>query len=128
MGGLSSTAGLTGLGSLAGLGGLYGGASMLTDPYALGGTSSLSNPFGLQNLYYTITTPGGVQFQIPFLEIASTLGAGSLYNQLFPSLFNPQTSTTSAIGSTYLNPQTTNTSTTGSTYKATTGATGVTII
>ena len=65
----------------------------------------LGSAFGLQNLFYTISSPGGVEYQVPFLQIAPTLGISSLYGQLFPSIFN-------------------GTSTTGNTDTATTNSTG----
>jgi len=69
------------------LGGLYGGG-LLGGLY--GGYSSFASPFGAQNLYYPVETTGGLTYQVPFMQIAPLLGVASLYNNLFPNLFNPQ--------------------------------------
>jgi hypothetical protein len=93
------------------LGGLYGGyGGLLGGLY--GGYSSFSSPFGAQNLYYPVETTGGLTYQVPFMQIAPLLGVASLYNNLFPNLFNPQpqlppivnVSTPSNIGVTFPTP------------------------
>ena len=72
--------------------GLYGGLSGLgiggINPYMLSlYANARANPFGIQNIYYTIDTGTDVNYQIPFLQIAPLLGITSLYNNLFPDLF-----------------------------------------
>lgn len=47
----------------------------------------LSNPFGINNLFYPLDTAGGLSYQVPFMQIAPMLGIAGLYNQLFPGLF-----------------------------------------
>jgi len=71
-------------------GGLYGGsyASLYGGGLYGGLYGSTTNPFGLQNMYYTIQTGSGLSYQVPFLQIAPLLGVAGLYNNLFPSLFN----------------------------------------
>ena len=74
-------------------GGLYGGGLYGGGLYG-GGWGSLyswTNPFGIQNLYYPIDTGTGLNYQVPFVQIAPYLGMASLYNQLFPNLFNSST-------------------------------------
>ena len=84
-----------GLGLYGGLmGGLYGGYGGLYGGYGGLYGSSLYSPFGLQNMYYTIDTGTGLNYQVPFMQIAPLLGVGGLYNSLFPSLFNPTSSFT----------------------------------
>jgi hypothetical protein len=56
----------------------------------LGYGSMFGSPFGVQNLYYPVEGIGGLTYQVPFMQIAPLLGVASLYNQLFPNLFNPQ--------------------------------------
>ena len=93
------------------LGGLYGGyGGLLGGLY--GGYSSFASPFGVNNLYYPVETTGGLTYQVPFLQIAPLLGVASLYNDLFPNLFNPQpqlppivnVNTPSTIGVTFPTP------------------------
>lgn len=73
-------------------GGLYGGLSGIYGSlYAGGGLSSLMSPFGLQNMYYSVNTGTGLNYQVPFLQIAPFLGVAGLYNNLFPNLFNSGT-------------------------------------
>ena len=72
--------------------GTYGGFSGFgfgsINPYILSlYTSAMANPFGIQNIYYTIDTGTDVNYQIPFIQIAPLLGITSLYNNLFPDLF-----------------------------------------
>ena len=71
-------------------GGLYGGGLYGGGLYGgfYGGLCGISNPFGVQNLYYPIDTGTGLSYQVPFLQIAPYLGMASLYNQLFPNLFD----------------------------------------
>lgn len=64
--------------------GLYGGG------YGLYG-SGYSSLFGVQNLYYSLETGSGVNYQIPFVQIAPLLGMAALYNQLFPNMFSSST-------------------------------------
>jgi hypothetical protein len=88
-GGLSSGLGLYGgYGGL--MGGLYGGLMGGLMGGLYGGASSMYSPFGAQNLYYPVSTTGGLTYQVPFMQIAPMLGIAGLYNQLFPNLFNPQ--------------------------------------
>ena len=67
------------------MGGLYGGYGGVLGGYGGYGYS----PFSYNNMYYTVETTGGLTYQVPFLQIAPLLGVASLYNQLFPNLFNP---------------------------------------
>jgi len=71
-------------------GSLYGGGLYGSSLYGggWGGLSSWSSPFGMQNLYYPIETGTGLNFQIPFVQIAPYLGMASFYNQIFPNLFD----------------------------------------
>ncbi|MBN2373858.1 hypothetical protein JXL19_08740 [bacterium] len=75
-------------GLLGGYGGLYGG--LYGGSYGGYGYS----PFSYSNLYYPVSTAGGLTYQVPFLQIAPLLGVAGLYNQLFPNLFNPTIGTT----------------------------------
>jgi len=73
-------------------GGLYGGISSSLYGGGLygglyGGFSSMYNPFGLQNMYYSINTGTGLSYQVPFMQIAPRLGGAGLYNNLFPNIF-----------------------------------------
>jgi len=79
---------LGGYGGYGGLLGGYGGYGGLLGGY--GGYSSMYSPFSYSNLYYPVSTTGGLTYQVPFLQIAPLLGIAGLYNQLFPNLFNPQ--------------------------------------
>ncbi|MGA1874098.1 MAG: hypothetical protein ACMUIA_00660 [bacterium] len=78
---------------LYGMGGLYGGLmGMMGGLYGMYGGlygGGLTSPFGLQNMYYSINTGSGLNYQVPFLQIAPLLGMAGMYNSLFPSLFNP---------------------------------------
>jgi len=62
--------------------------------------SSMYSPFGLQNMYYSVDTGTGLNYQVPFMQIAPMLGVGGLYNSLFPSLFNPTTPAVTAPAAT----------------------------
>ena len=73
-------------GLYGGLYGMYGG--LYGSIYGMGGY----NPFGLQNMYYTIQTGTGLSYQVPFLQIAPMLGMAGLYDSLFPSLFSSASS------------------------------------
>jgi hypothetical protein len=70
------------MGMYGGLMGMYGGM--------MGMYGSMYSPFSYNNLYYPVSTTGGLTYQVPFLQIAPLLGIAGLYNQLFPNLFNPQ--------------------------------------
>ena len=70
-----------------GLGGIYGGGLYGMYGGGLGGIYGLTSPFGIQNMFYSINTGTGVDYQIPFMQIAPLLGMTSLYNDLFPGLF-----------------------------------------
>jgi len=104
--------GYGGFSSLYGLyGGLYGGAGLYGGLYSslysslYGGLYSslygglygslygggLTSPFGLQNMYYPVNTGTGLNYQVPFLQIAPLLGVAGLYNNLFPGLFSSGT-------------------------------------
>jgi len=96
--GLYGIGGLYGLSSSYGIGGLYGLGSLygMSGLYGLGGLYGGYSPFGLQNMYYNIGTGTGLNYQVPFLQIAPLLGVAGLYNSLFPSLFNTAPSATVA--------------------------------
>jgi hypothetical protein len=83
--------GLYGAGSYGGYAGLYGSGLYggLYGGYGGGLYGGSIDPFGLQNMYYTVQTGGGLSYQVPFLQIAPLLGVAGLYNSLFPNLFNP---------------------------------------
>ena len=83
-------------GSYGGYGGLYG--SM----YGMGGLmvglyGSMFSPFGLQNMYLSISTGNGLNYQVPFMQGAPLLGIAGLYNSLFPNLFNSVSPSPAAI-------------------------------
>jgi len=69
------------------MGGMYGGL-MVGMGGMYGGLYGNYSPFGLQNMYYNIGTGTGLNYQVPFLQIAPMLGVSGLYNSLFPGLFN----------------------------------------
>jgi len=79
-GGYPSSYGYGSSGGLTGFGGI--------NPYMLLlYASARANPFGIQNIFYTIDTGTDLNYQIPFMQIAPLLGITSLYNSLFPELF-----------------------------------------
>ena len=93
LGGLNALGGYGSLGAYSGLGGLslysgLGGLGTLGSLSAYSGLGGFS-PFSLSNLFYPIQTSAGLSYQIPYLQLAPLLGVGGLYNQLFPSLFDP---------------------------------------
>jgi hypothetical protein len=74
-------------------GGMYGG---LYGSSMYGGMYGLGSPFGVSNMYYSVDTGTGVDYQVPFLQIAPMLGMAGLYNQLFPQLFSSTSGTSSS--------------------------------
>ncbi|MEW5804818.1 MAG: hypothetical protein AB1847_22245, partial [bacterium] len=96
-GGYYGTSGLYGgyYGTSGLYGGLYGGYYGTSGLYGgyYGGPYGVGSPFGVNNLYYTIDTGTGLNYQVPFMQIAPLLGVAGLYNQLFPTLFDSTTPT-----------------------------------
>ena len=96
-----------GLGMMGGLYGMYGGMmgmygmglyGMMGGMYGMYGgmMGGMYSPFSIANMYYPVETGNGLTYQLPFMMALPYIGISSLYNQLFPNLFNSQSTTPTA--------------------------------
>ena len=95
-GGMMGMYGMGLYGMMGGMYGMYGGMmGGLMGMYG-GMMGGMYSPFSIANMYYPVETGNGLTYQLPFMMALPYIGISSLYNQLFPNLFNSQSTTPTA--------------------------------